>query len=102
MKYKKKPLEVEARQFTAKSFKAIEKWTKGRVFQFMKGVKGQPDKCIVRTLEGNLYANSGDYIVKGIKGEFYPVAQDIFESSYDKVEKPKAKKDEKKSDKAKG
>lgn len=40
----------------------------------------------IRTLEGTMTASSGDYIIKGIKGEFYPCKPDIFESTYEKVE----------------
>lgn len=38
---------------------------------------------LVETLEGPLYAKPGDWIVKGIQGEFYPVKPDIFEATYE-------------------
>ena len=41
---------------------------------------------IIKTLEGELVAMQGDYIVKGIKGEFYPCKPDIFEQTYEKYE----------------
>ncbi|MCM3396476.1 hypothetical protein M3638_01330 [Oceanobacillus profundus] len=41
---------------------------------------------IIKTLEGDMKANFGDYIIKGVKGEFYPCKPDIFESTYEKVE----------------
>lgn len=39
----------------------------------------------IPTLEGNMKANIGDYIIKGINGEFYPCKPDIFDKTYEKV-----------------
>ena len=39
----------------------------------------------IKTLEGSMRAECGDYIIKGIKGEFYPCKPDIFEATYEKV-----------------
>lgn len=39
----------------------------------------------INTLEGTMSVNIGDYIIKGVKGEFYPCKPDIFEMTYDKV-----------------
>lgn len=43
-------------------------------------------QLIVKTLEGDMVANRGDYIIKGVKGEFYPCKEDIFKATYDIVE----------------
>jgi hypothetical protein len=40
---------------------------------------------VIETLEGNMTASKGDYIIKGIKGEFYPCKPDIFELTYEKI-----------------
>ena len=40
----------------------------------------------IETLEGNMKASFGDYIIKGIKGEFHPIKEDIFRETYEKVE----------------
>lgn len=40
------------------------------------------DRILVKTLEGNMKANAGDYIIKGVKGEFYPCREDIFLETY--------------------
>jgi len=40
----------------------------------------------IRTLEGNMKVNDGDYIIKGVNDEFYPCKPDIFEKTYEKVE----------------
>lgn len=42
--------------------------------------------CSIETLEGVMKANVGDYIIKGVNGEFYPCKQDIFEKTYDKAD----------------
>ena len=42
-------------------------------------------KLVIHTLEGDMYAKHGDYIIKGVRGEFYPCAQDIFEETYEEV-----------------
>ena len=45
-----------------------------------------PKYYIVKTLEGNMRANYGDWIVRGVKGELYPVKDDIFRATYEPVE----------------
>ncbi len=40
----------------------------------------------INTLEGSMFVNKGDYIIRGIKGEFYPCKADIFTASYDEVQ----------------
>ena len=44
-------------------------------------------KLGINTLEGTMFANVGDWIIKGVKGEFYPCQPDIFEDTYEAVEK---------------
>lgn len=41
------------------------------------------ETMVIETLEGNMTANVGDYIIKGVQGEFYPCKPDIFEQTYD-------------------
>lgn len=82
MKYRKKPVEVEAIQWeaTKKSWDEI----------IAMGIKWQPgemgsDTFYIQTLEGDMLARKGDYIIKGVKGEFYPCKPDIFEMTYDTI-----------------
>ena len=56
----------------------------------MLGFKGVYPSCYeetmtIKTLEGDMTANVGDYIIKGVKGEFYPCKPDIFEQTYEPV-----------------
>lgn len=86
-KYRKKPLIIEAVQFTGGPYsirKIVDELKIPReVYNFENGIDG---KFYIHTLEGTHIANIGDFIVKGVKGEFYPVKPDIFEATYEKVE----------------
>lgn len=84
MKYRKKPVEVEAIQFTQNNFPQIEEFTNGLAHTF--GIENSRvgiATCIIPTLEGDHIAAEGDYIIKGVKGEFYPCKPDIFEMTYE-------------------
>lgn len=86
MKYRKKPVVVEAFRF---GFDPIPKWFFER--EQAKGVSYAFDcrrnsRILIYTLEGDMTANKGDYIIKGVKGEIYPCKADIFEATYEKVE----------------
>ena len=50
-------------------------------------IPSQDGSCLVPTLEGNMTCQINDYIIKGIKGEYYPCKPDIFELTYDMDEK---------------
>lgn len=75
--YRKKPVVIEAVQFNG-NFNEIEKFVGGDA-EFRGG------ELVVATLEGPLRAAPGDYIIKGIQGEFYPCKPDIFEATYEPV-----------------
>ncbi len=82
-KYRKRPVIVEAMLFTDENKDQVFNWitcTKSPSF-----VKGEPTLTI-QTLEGNMTARLGDYIIKGVNGEFYPCKPDIFEKTYEIVE----------------
>ncbi len=81
MKFRKKPIEIEAFLWegTAESHDWLRKWTEARVNLVTEG------RLQVLTLEGAIYASVGDWIVKGIQGEFYPCKPDIFEDTYELI-----------------
>lgn len=81
-KYVKKPVVIEAIQVSNAfpNFEEIEEFVGGDL-EFRNG------EIIIATLEGAMTASPGDYIIKGIKGEFYPCKPDIFELTYEKLEK---------------
>ena len=96
-KYRKKPVIIEAMQlrwdtwrdvceFIPKKYLVKEVYLDDLTFRIL------PDNhtsntigLIINTLEGDHLARQGDYIIKGIKGEFYPCKPDIFEQTYEKI-----------------
>lgn len=79
--FKKKPVVIEAIQFTGHNDAEIAKFV---------GVSGYDPidywpSWEIRTLEGTMIAEVGDWIIKGVKGEFYPCKPDIFELTYERV-----------------
>lgn len=78
-KYRKKPVVIEAVQFTRGNFEEIEKFVGG-------DAEWRDRELIIATLEGPLHASNNDYIIKGVQGEFYPCKPDIFEATYEAVE----------------
>jgi hypothetical protein len=87
MKYRKKPVVIDAMLFTGgpDSFHDIFKGL-GAVDEQMlyaTDVNGQNPEMVISTLEGEMTAKPGDWIIKGVKGEFYPCKPDIFAATYD-------------------
>lgn len=85
-KYIKKPIEIEAIEFKRGNFDIIKKFTEGKAKDFIieRHIDGKC-YCTIETLEGEHIATEGDYIIKGIKGEFYPCKPDIFRLTYSEV-----------------
>ena len=93
--YTKKPVVIQALQWTGGNLKEIITFTDGtphNVRSEHAGMKWEEYKDLVEkeglkiyTLEGKMNANVGDYIIKGVRGEFYPCKQDIFEETYSEV-----------------
>ncbi|HUT60694.1 MAG TPA: hypothetical protein VNA25_22850 [Phycisphaerae bacterium] len=84
MKYRKKPVVVEAHRlakFAVMPKWLCEAWDSGVVHLHPAG----NDLVLIETLEGTMEANMGDWIIKGIKGELYPCKPDIFEATYEPV-----------------
>ena len=87
MKYRKKPVVIDAFQLKSGtllkdiySFFGVNLGNEFKPFDFV------DDKIIIKTLEGEMTATQGDYVIKGIKGEFYPCKADIFEATYEIAE----------------
>lgn len=84
MKFRKKPVVIEAEPFTLEN--------KDRAFHFIR-CTAEPDWDAdnnpiikIQTLEGVMTAQLGDWIIKGVNGEFYPCKPDIFEKTYEAVD----------------
>lgn len=79
--YRKKPIPIEGRQYTGDNFLELQDWSNGHVQRSIY----DDDGVFVYSLEGPMWFNEGDYIIKGVRGEFYPCQKDIFEETYEKV-----------------
>lgn len=82
MKYRKKPVEIEAIQWTGNNLLEIEEFVvnaKGRQFDTV------GTSLFIHTLEGSMRAKPTDYIIKGVKDEFYPCDESIFNLTYEQI-----------------
>lgn len=78
--YRKKPVEIEATRYAMEDGPVPSWWgeavSSGQVETYH-------DHCEIKTLEGVMRGNVGDYIIRGVKGEIYPCKPDIFEATYE-------------------
>lgn len=79
--YVKKPIPIEARQITADNAPELAEWSNSEVIK--RPVDNTVSGLMVYTLEGAMTGQIGDYLIKGVRGEFYFCAKDIFEETYD-------------------
>ena len=92
MNYRKKPVVIQAVQFTGQDASEIyealgvDAELAGEETALANIISGRNQRLTVSTLEGILYAEVGNYIIKGVKGELYPCKPDIFEETYDLVD----------------
>lgn len=92
MKVRKKPVEVEAVQWTGENLSEIQDFARDHITieiydaGYLAGVTPSVVKVTISTLEGDMIISKGDYIIKGIKGEFYPCKPDIFEMTYERAD----------------
>lgn len=99
-RYRERPVEIDAMQWdgTAEGATRIIDWihSSGSTANY---TCSNPDRCAendgdtphsiaIRTLEGTMHANLGDWIIKGVVGEFYPCRDDIFAATYEPVNAP--------------
>lgn len=78
-KYRKKPVVIEAVLYSGEN---------GQEIGLFVGEADRNDgnQFLIHTLEGTMSADPGDYIIRGVQGEFYPCKPDIFEQTYERVE----------------
>lgn len=90
MKYRKKPVVISAMQWQPGDLAAAGElvgWlmAAGCDFHHPSG-GGDSTTLAIRTLEGEMLAQPGDWIIRGVQGEHYPCKPDIFEATYEPVE----------------
>lgn len=92
MKFRKRPVVIEAMQFfgTMVSSNDIFAWMDEHEDSPPASYTGTGDPSdgflLIDTLEGEMRANAGDWIIRGVKGEFYPCKPDIFSATYEPAE----------------
>jgi len=74
--YRKKPVVIEAIQWDGNTEPMLD---------FCKSAEFIDGELYIQTLEGNMKASIGDFIIKGVQGEFYPCKPDIFNLTYEKA-----------------
>ena len=78
--YRKKPVVVEAVQWTGENHAEMCEFIDPEAFEIIPRIG-----LVIHTLEGDHHASPGDYIIKGVNGEFYPCKPDIFAKTYESV-----------------
>ncbi len=77
MKYRKKPVVIEAIRFIGSNYEEVREF-------ISQNTLCSDSSIVIPTLEGDMVAQKGDYIIKGVQGEFYPCKPDIFKETYEK------------------
>lgn len=92
LKYRKKPVVVEAVRWTGSNLEEIRNFVGSdlieecvELFDIKRTLKEMLVDIAIDTLEGTMRVDYGDYIIKGVKGEFYPCKPDIFLATYEEV-----------------
>lgn len=91
MKYRKKPVEIEAIQWDGLNLSEIKSFV-GDSLQYevndaayQAGVAPPVINMCIHTLEGDMEVSKGDFVIRGVHGEFYPCKPDIFELTYEPI-----------------
>ena len=85
MRFRKKPVEIEAVKFDGWNWAECYQFMSDEVLVFPEVFK-EREYIKIDTLEGTMTASRGHWIIKGVNGEFYPCKPDIFEKTYELVE----------------
>ena len=80
MKFRTKLCEIEATKWTGENVAEIMRFVKNESAIITNGV------LIIKTLEGDMVASAGDYIIRGLRGEYYPCKPDVFQKKYEPCE----------------
>ena len=83
-RYVKKPVAIEAMQYTGRNTIDILDSCEAAKVEFYP--KGECYALVIYTLDGGMIARPGDYIIKGVNGDFYLCGPDVFEKTYERVE----------------
>lgn len=79
-KYMKKPVVIEALRYNGRNYDEVFIFTNGT-----SSYESIENRLTIPTLEGKMVVSVGDYIIKGVCGEFYPCKPNIFNATYEEV-----------------
>ena len=84
-RFRKRPVEIEAVQFTRDNGTIVAKWCGGRWVAERKpsDASDVAERVEIPTLEGVMRASLNDWVIKGVQGEFYPCKPEIFAATYE-------------------
>lgn len=88
-RYKTKPCEIEAIQWTGSNLKEVLEFANNKIIYNEITAKGSGEllgyEISIKTLEGIMLAGKGDFIIKGLRGEFYPCKPYVFKKKYEVI-----------------
>ncbi len=85
-RFRKKPVVIEAMQYTPNAIEELNEWLKGVEDDRGNPAMFGPVMGLIPTPEGVMEVHFGDWVIKGVAGEFYPCKPDIFEATHEAVE----------------
>lgn len=85
-KYRKKPVEIVAVQYIGNNIEEIEDFVGNQLLRYNNTQEEDDYSLGILTLEGIMKASVGDYIIRGVRNEFYPCKPEIFRITYDEVQ----------------
>jgi len=84
MKFRKKPVVIDAVQFDGDNRREVLSFVYPDLSEdALRGAEIMKLPVVISTLEGDMTASPGDWIIKGVKGEFYPCKPDVFTATYE-------------------
>ena len=84
MKFRTKPEVIEAVRFSGSNYADLFNW----FLYTVRGAHSHGESVFIPTLEGTMRIDKDDWIIRGVKGEFYPIKDEIFRETYEPVDAP--------------
>lgn len=83
-RYRKKPVVIEAVRFDGENRREVLSFIYPEMSEVgLSGAEVMRLPVVIETLEGDMTVSPGDYVIRGVQGEFYPCKPDIFDATYE-------------------
>lgn len=94
MRYRKRPVQIEAIQYDGTNADEIIEWSGARWIDVVTDERDPDDPnnflrepaLVIGTLEGDMHVSAGDFVIRGVQNEYYPCKESIFRETYESVE----------------